>query len=377
MTEPLDPNGPVIPPPEGVVSNLENPPNQNALVQGLTSFFLALSLIFIIIRIYAKTIYNNNRPTLADYIIIPAIGTYVAGCIFVYRVAATSGFFVHGWDFRLKNLSWFYYNLFLGTQMYLATMIFLKPAILIEWARIFGPGNRKGFRWTCYTLAGLNSTYYLINILIEVNSCQPRAYYWDKTIPGGHCLDGPVLALTSALVNLVFDVVILVLPQTVIWRLNMSRRRKAGVSVVFVIGLLAVVSAALRIAFGAAYVSNIDYTYILSSQSILCIAELTAGFLVFASPAAPKPVLHLFKQAGSSVDRLIGSKRGSSRGTETEEQQPRSFMSLFREKRSRSYLSDQVAEKDSLSLRKLSTSKSKDSNLSNRKQQPSGVSSLA
>ncbi|TGJ88105.1 hypothetical protein E0Z10_g639 [Xylaria hypoxylon] len=341
MAEPLDPNGPVIPPPEGVVSNLDNPPNQNALVQGLTSFFLALSL-----------------------------GTYVAGCIFVYRVAATSGFFVHGWDFRLKNLSWFYYNLFLGTQMYLATMIFLKPAILLEWARIFGPGNRKGFRWTCYILAGVNSTYYLINILIEVNSCHPRAYYWDKTIPGGHCLDGPVLALTSALVNLIFDLAILILPQTVIWRLNMSRRRKAGVSIVFIIGLLAVASAILRIAFGISYVSNIDYTYILSSQSILCIAELTAGFLVFASPAAPKPVLHLIKQAGSSVDRLIGSSRGSNRGVETgEETQSRSFMFRFSRKRSRTSLSGQANEKDSLSLRKTSTSKSKDSNLSNRKQQ--------
>ncbi|KAI1424729.1 hypothetical protein F5Y12DRAFT_714968 [Xylaria sp. FL1777] len=382
MTEPLNLDGPVIPPPPGVVSNLDDPPNKNAMVKGLTSFFLAISLVFIIIRIYAKTVYNNNRPTLADYVVIPAIGTYVAGCIFVYRVAATSGFFVHGWDFRLRNLAWFYYNLFLGTQMYLATMIFLKSAILIEWARIFGPGNRKAFRLTCYILAGLNSLYYTINILVEVNSCHPRAYYWDKTIPGGHCLDGPVLALTSALVNLVFDLAILILPQTVIWRLNMSRRRRAGVSIVFVIGLFAVVSAILRISFGATYVSNNDYTYVLSPQSILCTAEITAGFLVFASPAAPKPVLHLLKQAGSSVDRLIGSSKGSNDKMETGGSQSRNFMSLFSRKRSKSLLSDPVSEKDSLSLRKHSTSKSKESNLGNghqqkQQQQYSTVSSLA
>ncbi|KAJ2994930.1 hypothetical protein NUW58_g1415 [Xylaria curta] len=360
MSEPVDVDGPVIPPPEGYVSNLDNPPNGNALVNGLISFFLALSLVFIII-----------------HVIIPAIGTYIAGCIFVYRIAATSGFFVHGWDFRLRNLSWFYYNLFLATQMYLATMIFLKPAILLEWARIFGPGNRKAFRWTCYIIAGLNSVYYTINILIEVNSCHPREYYWDKTIPGGKCLDGPVLALTSALINLIFDIAILILPQTVIWRLNMSRRRRAGVSIVFIIGLLAVASAVLRIAFGAAYVSNIDYTYILSSQAILCIAEVTAGFLVFASPAAPKPVLHLFQQATSSVDRLMSSRRGSSQGTNTgEESQSKNFRYLFSRKRSRSTLDDQVGGKDSLSLRKLSTAKSKDSNLSNRQQQSSTVPSL-
>ncbi|KAI1283540.1 hypothetical protein F5Y07DRAFT_349931 [Xylaria sp. FL0933] len=362
MAEPLDLDGPVIPPPPGVVSNLDNPPNKNAMVQALTSFFLAISLIFITIRVYAKTVYNKNRPTLADYVVIPAIGTYAAGCIFVYRVAATSGFFVHGWDFRLRNLAWFYYNLFLGTQMYLATMIFLKSAILIEWARIFGPGNRKAFRWTCYILAGLNSLYYTINILLEVNSCHPLAYYWDKTIPGGHCLVGPVLALISALINLVFDLAILVLPQTVIWRLNMSRRRRAGVSIVFVIGLLAVVSAILRIVFGATYVSNNDYTYVLSPQSILCIAEITAGFVVFASPAAPKPVLHLLKQAGSSVDRLMGSSENSHREIESGGSQSRNFMSsFFSRKKSRSLLSDPLNEKESFSLRKQSTSKSKES----------------
>ncbi|KAI1851632.1 hypothetical protein JX266_003094 [Neoarthrinium moseri] len=233
-----DPEGAVLPPPDGVEPNLDNPPNGNALINGLTSLFLAISLIFLLIRAYARTSYMKNRPALGDYVILPAIGTYIAGCVFVFRVAATSGFFVHGWDFRLKNLAWFYYNLFLGTQMYLATMIFLKTAILLEWARIFGPGSRKAFRWTCYIIAGLNSTYYIINIILECTSCTPREYYWDKTIPGGHCLDAAVLSLTSALVNLLFDLAILLLPQGVIWRLNMSRRKRVGVSVVFVIGLL-------------------------------------------------------------------------------------------------------------------------------------------
>ncbi|KAI1821191.1 hypothetical protein F4861DRAFT_520206 [Xylaria intraflava] len=317
--DPSDLNGPVLPPPEGVQSNFDHPSNGNALVIGLTSFFLALATIFIALRIYAKTIYRkNNRPDVSDYVILPGIVTYVAGCAFVIRTALTSGFFVHGWDFRLKDQSWFYYNLFLGTQLYLASMIFVKSAIFLEWARLFGPGNRTVFRMTCYILAVLNAIYYTINISLEVTSCRPRAYYWDKTIKGGKCVyDGPALSLTSALVNLLFDLAILLLPQGVIWRLNMSLRKRIGVSAVFVVGLGACTSAILRIVFGVAYVKSNDYTYLLSPQSILCIAEVTAGILVFAAPATPKPVYYLVKQTGSSVDRLLRSSRASVSGMDS------------------------------------------------------------
>ncbi|KAI0839862.1 hypothetical protein F5Y06DRAFT_264875 [Hypoxylon sp. FL0890] len=377
-----DPNGPVLPPPDGVESNLDNPPNGNALVNGLTAFFLAISLIFLIIRAYAKTIYMKNRPGLGDYVILPAIGTYTAGCVFIFRVAATSGFFVHGWDFRLKNLSWFYYNLFLGTIMYLATMIFLKAAILLEWARIFGPGSRRSFRWTCYILAAVNAAYYIINVSLECTSCTPRAYYWDKTIPGGHCTDAAVLDLVSAVVNLIFDLAILILPQGVIWRLNMSRRKRVGVSVVFIIGLLGCACATLRIAFGVAYVSSDDYTYELSKQSILCTAEATAGFLVFCAPAAPKPVLYLAQRAGESMDRLVrstlgsGSDQRSAAATGTESataSQSAAFSSLFSRKRSKPNMYNQyreINEQSSVPLRKLSSTKSRDSKSSTQQRPP-------
>ncbi|KAI0146386.1 polyketide synthase [Xylariaceae sp. FL1272] len=63
-----DPNGPVLPPPDGVESNFDHPSNGNTLVIGLTSFFLALATIFIALRVYAKTMYQKNRPDLSDSI---------------------------------------------------------------------------------------------------------------------------------------------------------------------------------------------------------------------------------------------------------------------------------------------------------------------
>lgn len=47
-------NGPALPPPPGVEPNFENPPHSNALGYGLLSVMLAMGMLAITFRIYAR-----------------------------------------------------------------------------------------------------------------------------------------------------------------------------------------------------------------------------------------------------------------------------------------------------------------------------------
>ncbi|KAI0539681.1 hypothetical protein GGR58DRAFT_463759 [Xylaria digitata] len=307
----MDPNGPALEPPEGVESNFDNPSNGNTLVIAVLSVSLAISSLFLLIRGLAKGVYLKKFQV-EDAVIVPAYIFFVVFSVYIYRIAATTGFFVHAWDIRFGDLAEFYHNFFYVTNFYLATMIFLKSAILMEWVRLFVPGKtRNAFFWTCYAVATLNALYYTANIIVENVSCTPKAFWWDKSLTG-HCLNGTVLALTSATVNLAFDIVILILPQKVIWTLNMSTSRRLGVSVVFVIGLLAVVLAAVRLSSAVTYIKEADYTYNLAPQALLQTAEMTAGILVFTIPAMPKPLAYVMQRASFSVEKLVGPKRGKS-----------------------------------------------------------------
>ncbi|KAI3326186.1 hypothetical protein HD806DRAFT_532838 [Xylariaceae sp. AK1471] len=309
----MDPNSPALEPPNGVESNFDNPSNGNTLVITVLSISLTISSIFLLIRGLAKGIYLKSFQ-IQDVVIIPAYIFFVAFSVYIYRIAATTGFFVHAWDIRFGDLAEFYHNFFYVTNFYLATMIFLKSAILLEWVRLFVPGKtRNAFYWTCHAVAVLNALYYTANIIVENVSCTPKAYWWDKSLTG-HCLNGTVLALTSATVNLAFDIIVLILPQRVIWTLNMSTSRRLGVSVIFVIGLLAVVLAAIRLASAVTYIQGVDYTYNLAPQALLQTAEMTAGILVFTIPATPKPLAYVAQQAGSSVEKLMGSRRSGGSG---------------------------------------------------------------
>lgn len=81
--------------------------------------------------------------------------------------------------------------------------------------------------------------YYTAATASQNLACTPHRYNWDKLIPGGgDCVDVKRLNLASACINVVSDVAILILPQQIIWRLQMSTKRRFGVSIIFAAGLL-------------------------------------------------------------------------------------------------------------------------------------------
>ena len=69
--------------------------------------------------------------------------------------------------------------------------------------------------------------------------CIPLAKIWDPTLPG-HCVDASTLYTTVAVIILVSDFMMLLLPLTWIWKSMMSTKKKVGVSCVFAIGIMQV-----------------------------------------------------------------------------------------------------------------------------------------
>lgn len=122
--------------------------------------------------------------------------------------------------------------------MYSFTIMLLKAAILLEWVRIFVPtGTRNSFYWICHLLIWINVLFY-VAIIIAVNlACTPYQKNWDLCLPG-HCIRTEHANMASAMINFVFDLIIPILPQRGIWRLQMSKQKKLGVSIVFAIGLM-------------------------------------------------------------------------------------------------------------------------------------------
>jgi hypothetical protein len=184
-------------------------------------------------------------------------------------------------------------------------MMTIKAAILVEWIRIFLPdgGNRRNlFFWACHFVIWANVVYCSTTIILVNLSCVPHEYLWNRTLPGGYCrINTAYTSLSAACFAFATDVIILLIPQRVIWKLNMSWKRKLGVSVVFALGLAACATAIVRLVYTVGRAGSDDLTYHLSSVQLTAVGEGACAILVLCVPAIPKAV------SGLNLPKVLSS----------------------------------------------------------------------
>jgi len=117
-------------------------------------------------------------------------------------------------------------------------MIFLKTGILLEWARLFVPRRtRDAFWWTCHITLITNILFFVANTFVGIFGCKPIRKQWILTAPG-KCINISFVHVFTPIFNFVLDLLILVLPQKKIWNLKMTTRKKMGVALLFMTGIL-------------------------------------------------------------------------------------------------------------------------------------------
>lgn len=103
----------------------------------------------------------------------------------------------------------------------------------------------KAFRIVCWILVGFVVAWILMTILIGLLICRPIAYNWDQTIEGGYCGDETTAFGAVAIVDLIIDFAIFILPMPMVIRLQISTAHKIGLSAIFGAGILCVTASFL------------------------------------------------------------------------------------------------------------------------------------
>ncbi|KAI1361701.1 hypothetical protein F5Y08DRAFT_314086 [Xylaria arbuscula] len=283
----MDPNRPGLEPPDGVIPDFDNPPNDNGQANAGIVICLLIVFISVSLRAYSK-LFCVKQVHFEDYLALVALGPYIGFVWGVYSLMNLTGYFVHQWNVHIKVLPDALYVIYISTALFEATMGTLKTAILREWIRLFVPrGTKNRFYWACVILICLNILYYTASILASALSCSPHEKIWNKSLPG-KCVDNKVIFVSSASINVVSDLAILILPQKIIWNLHTTKQKKIAVSSVFAIGVIACLVAAVRLGEAVVFLLSEDVIYHISSVSLWCLAELSVAFLVFSLPAIPK-----------------------------------------------------------------------------------------
>lgn len=119
-------------------------------------------------------------------------------------------------------------------QLVFVGLLLPKLSLLFLYLRVFG--FKRTFRICTYSAMVFVSVPALAYSLSQFFACRPIEYFWDKAIPGGHCLNYDALYRWGQGVNTIQDIVVLVLPLYPLWELQAPISRKVGWSIVFMTG---------------------------------------------------------------------------------------------------------------------------------------------
>lgn len=111
-----------------------------------------------------------------------------------------------------------------------------KASALFFYARIFSVSNSR-FRYALWLVHALNAAWLLAILLSVTFMCNPIQKAWKTELPGT-CLNTGNLWTGSGVTSLILDVVILLMPLPMLWRLQLKTIRRIQICGVFICGYL-------------------------------------------------------------------------------------------------------------------------------------------
>ena len=124
-----------------------------------------------------------------------------------------------------------------GIFLYSLVMFFVKLALFLLYHRLFAISS--GTRIAIYFGITLNGLFYLGSCIVPIILCIPRRNEsWTSEIYEKRCYNSEVMGDILGIFGLVSDIYIFILPLPVIFRLQMSLKKKLGITAVFLTGLM-------------------------------------------------------------------------------------------------------------------------------------------
>ena len=118
---------------------------------------------------------------------------------------------------------------------YSVLIFFVKAAILLMYIRIFDASRFIKYSvWSLFIpLAGFSVSSFFLSIF----PCQPVRKFWTPGLPG-KCINTGQLGLVSAIISIVTDIAIFVVPLRQVWKMRLPLRQRLQVIAVLGTGLV-------------------------------------------------------------------------------------------------------------------------------------------
>ncbi|KAL4734467.1 hypothetical protein BDV11DRAFT_212752 [Aspergillus similis] len=277
---------------------------RNRVVMGITAMMTFLATVFVSLRLASRILTLKLKAD--DWICLAAlIFEYAAVTITV--LTSTVG--RSGWDITqydpitLERRS----KIVLANNcLYNTTISLVKISILLLYRRIFT--TSRTFLAATWVMGGLVVGYWLSCIFGLIFAYSPVQAQWKSWLPHTS-INNKAFWMAIGIINIVYDIAILCMPQPLVWSLQMSRRRKILLSGVCSLGGFVCVTSIVRVYYLSwIQTDNITYTFYLAG--IWTAVDINMSIICACLPTLPSLVKHFRRR---SKRGLYSAASGESR----------------------------------------------------------------
>jgi len=267
---------------------------------------LSISTMLLFMRCFTK-FYVLRSPGWEDYSCITAWMGLIAYIIVTFE-ADKVGSGIHQNEVAPSDLVR-YAQLANYSQIIYGPLIFItKLSILLLYVRAFSPAKNTKTFFIVHLILWSNLLFYTAHTLVEIFECNPREKIWDHTV-AGTCVNVDVLILVTAVLNVISDFSLLLLPIVAVWRLQLRKSQKWGITAIFGAGLFGCISSVMRLSVSANTADTTDKTYDWFSEFLWTSAEISSGLIASCLPAIPT-FFRYFRNEGI-LSSITGTHRHS------------------------------------------------------------------
>ncbi|KAL9107016.1 MAG: hypothetical protein Q9227_008052 [Pyrenula ochraceoflavens] len=264
---------------------------------------------FVFLRLYSRLVLTRS-PGLDDLVAVLTLLASIAYSVLI-SFATYNGMGRHQWDMDEELTERYRKWIVISSELYCVALMGYKLTILMTYHRIFSVSKR--FKYVCWSVMFVVVGYLFCNMITEVAGCIPLKKFWDEKV-SGHCVNYLALDITYGIFNVLTDFAIAILPLRSVWRLQMDRKEKIGLSLIFLTGIIAFVVALIRWIIACIDLTATDSSWIAGLTFLWSVLEVNTG-LICACSLPLKPLLikathsellsSLFSSRRSSIDKDI------------------------------------------------------------------------
>ena len=135
----------------------------------------------------------------------------------------------------MENVRKYLRMIYVYVVLYSISFPLSKLSILFLYRRVF---QVPSFQRTVMIVMSIFVAFYIAQIFVVIFPCRPIAFFWDQVVApkSGKCVNIQYLYYSVNIINIITDLVLLTLPVSKIWQLQMATKQKIAICAIFLLG---------------------------------------------------------------------------------------------------------------------------------------------